>query len=490
MNINSRSNSSSPRIGTIAEREKSNNFPIEQLTKTLDEIIYDKELALPGNFHQLHLHDDSQRSMLVNAILDWPKLDSGGKIAMLQAMGQGFPETLHLTSRAVAVDAFVDFIADPDCSLDRLGLDITSLIDLDFERIARALQNLSSLTDLSLHSFGTKWFGEPVAAILDNNRSLKLFSLTGLPMNTEDGSIVIQALKSNTSLESLIFSYNEIDEACAFLIAESVARNRNLLSLQFVGNRLKDSGVEHICKLLEKSNVQTLEITDGGITQASIRRLLSTPLLVLALGGPEINNEVAKQIAASMASNTSLKTLDLAFCGIGNEGVAALAGMLKTNDSLEELDLSFNKFDNAGFKAIGAILKNNVSLIDLKLHNNHPRLSGFEALRMGVWHNLNLRSLTCEYSMDHNHGKWWNRLPSFYRIQIEQEIEIIDWCIKQNQDAERRFVFTGAFACLLSKQYLPADVVTQIGRFVWRLSRVSGEELADLVDPRPLQTKK
>ncbi|KAF5888348.1 NACHT, LRR and PYD domains-containing protein 12-like isoform X5, partial [Clarias magur] len=99
-------------------------------------------------------------------------------------------------------------------------------------------------------------------------------------------------------------------KGCAALSSALKCNPSHLRELHLSNNILGDSGVKHLCALLENSHC-------------------------------------------------NLEILGLCYCGVSDEGCAALTSALRLNPShLKHLDLSGNKLGDAGVKHFSDILKN------------------------------------------------------------------------------------------------------------------------------------
>jgi Ran GTPase-activating protein (RanGAP) involved in mRNA processing and transport len=91
--------------------------------------------------------------------------------------------------------------------------------------------------------------------------------------------------------------------------------------------------------------------------------------------------------------NATLMKLDLGFNQIGWEGVRALANSLENNKTLTHLDLSGNKFGDQGASALARALNSNTTLTNLILDYSEIEDDGACALAEALMNNATLKNL-------------------------------------------------------------------------------------------------
>uniref|UniRef100_A0A8B9H7T0 Uncharacterized protein n=1 Tax=Astyanax mexicanus TaxID=7994 RepID=A0A8B9H7T0_ASTMX len=112
---------------------------------------------------------------------------------------------------------------------------------------------------------------------------------------------------------------NITEEGCHALTSVLCSNPSNLIELDLSFNNLGNSGVQHICSMLKKTNckLQKLELNNCSITDVG-----------------------CDAVASALHSNFSLKELDLDKNKIGQSGVQKLSDLLKnSNCALEKLNV-------------------------------------------------------------------------------------------------------------------------------------------------------
>lgn len=133
------------------------------------------------------------------------------------------------------------------------------------------------------------------------------------------------------------------------------------------------------------------------------------------------SDDLARQFAEVLKTNTNCKELKLPGCGISGTGAAAIAEMLKTNQNITKLDLEKNQIDTAGIQAIGEMLKDNKGLVEMNLLNQSLGAPGEVALSAFV------------ESFEYN----TSLMNIIWRLTSRQSFKI-NACITRNNEIARR----------------------------------------------------
>jgi NLR family CARD domain-containing protein 3 len=143
----------------------------------------------------------------------------------------------------------------------------------------------------------------------------------------------------------------------------------------------------------------TLPETDPSLASPPARRrYIPDDVEYLSLRREDIDAEEAKLLAEELASNTTLKELDLrGNTRIGDDGAVALVGALATNKALKNLSLYHNGIGDAGMEALGQALMQNDSLETLVVDRNIFGIAGLTSLATGLKVNKGLKELWVRY---------------------------------------------------------------------------------------------
>ncbi|XP_051978308.1 protein NLRC5-like [Xyrauchen texanus] len=238
-------------------------------------------------------------------------------------------------------------LGDKHCKLNKLLLSECKITEKCSRDLASALSsNVLHLRELDLSknklgNTGVKYFGD----VLQNSEcKLEKLRLRDCEMTDEGCSVLTSALNSNPS---------------------------HLRHLDMCGNKLGDSGIGHLCDLLRNSQFQleNLELCECSITENQCgiltSALCSNPshLRELNLSGNTLKNTGLNHICHLLNdSHCKLEKLSLYNCGITD--VASLAEVKKVR-SLKKLDLRKNKIKESSGKKLREVLKNSGCELEL-----------------------------------------------------------------------------------------------------------------------------
>ena len=153
-------------------------------------------------------------------------------------------------------------------------------------------------------------------------------------------------------MRDLDLSYNRIGDAGAAALAETVAANAHVESLNLRGNDVGPEGCAKIADVLARAT-----------------RVISATAICGETDDRKENDEPANAVSPSRAG-TGLRFLDLAHNPLTDDGGAALAGALRANATLTHLDLERPDLGLRALSALcGAVNESNDTLEYLSLEN-------------------------------------------------------------------------------------------------------------------------
>ena len=85
--------------------------------------------------------------------------------------------------------------------------------------------------------------------------------------------------------------------------------------------------------------------------------------------------EAVKPLAHALATNKSLTSLSIDYCGLTDDGVAILAESLKQNTTLKEIDFDGNNLTDYGAKSLLAMLAVNTTISSMAIDGDSNSLS-------------------------------------------------------------------------------------------------------------------
>lgn len=166
-------------------------------------------------------------------------------------------------------------------------------------------------------------------------------------LSAEDGKGVGVLLRFSSNLHTLYLSRNQLHDEGAAYVAETLKRNSCLTALHMDTNEIGDDGAVAIAdSLLLNRSLTRLDLSENGLgAEVHFRHEGESA---------GIGDAAAKAFAASLAVNTTLRTLLLSSCEVGDVGAHALLACVRDSPkcALTELDLSFNQIGNQAQQAL------------------------------------------------------------------------------------------------------------------------------------------
>ena len=331
---------------------------------------------------------------------------------MAKTLGSTLTE-FHINDNNLAEEA-ANYIAAVVLSSNRLQ--VLNLAGNDLQtagmiKIAKALQDISSLTELYLDSNKiTEGAVDDIAAVILHNRNLKKLDLDGNYIITTGMRRIAIALQSNSCLTRFYadgnhFTAEAADDIAAFIrnnskmqilglgkniltglgiviIAKALQNLSTLTELFINNNQITDSAADDIeAVILNNRCLRKLDIGDNNFTStglSTIAKALQTlsSLIELYISNNNIDCDLAKHVAAVILSNTNLQKLDLSRNRLQAAGVMIIAKALQNISSLTELYINKNQITESAKNDIAGVILSNTKIQKLDLSNNYFHSSG------------------------------------------------------------------------------------------------------------------
>ncbi|XP_062393578.1 NACHT, LRR and PYD domains-containing protein 12-like [Sardina pilchardus] len=219
--------------------------------------------------------------------------------------------------------------------------------------------------------------------------------------------VLVKVLPGVTS--ALLSSCKLTDKSCSYLAsALKTSHSSNLRVLDLSGNKLLDSGVEHLCSALCHHNckLEELQLCECNLTDKSCSYLASalktshsSNLRVLDLSlNKLLDSGVELLYSALCHHNRKLEDLRLDNCGLTDKSCSYLASALKTSHSsnFRVLNLSYNELLDSGVEHLcSALCHQNCKLEELRLYSCDltNKSCSYLASALKTSHSSNLRVL-------------------------------------------------------------------------------------------------
>jgi Ran GTPase-activating protein (RanGAP) involved in mRNA processing and transport len=227
--------------------------------------------------------------------------------------------------------------------------------------------------DLANNLVGNEGAEVLAANLRDNGSKLQRINIAHNSIGSEGASALAVALALNTTLRCLNLSGNRVAQEGAEALAVMVSKNRFLVHLDLSSNGVQGAVVSMGRSLAQNEALQRLDLGRDHLTAAGFQA-----------------------VAQSLASNTALRVLDLSGVGLGRskerDHVEPLAAILHSR-FLTHLILSHNDLRDHGATAVAKSLATNRSLRFLDISGNLVREEGVRCLcnaiskhpRLVVW---------------------------------------------------------------------------------------------------------
>jgi len=214
---------------------------------------------------------------------------------------------------------------------------------------------------------------------IKNNNKYMTDVYIGDNLITKTGAIAIaEAVKFITSLKTLNFHSNEIEDEGVIALANAIKESRNITSIDFGNNLITEIGVAAVAeaiksiKFMNNLKLDRNRIGNKGILIiAGLLSNLDIKITNLNVSHNTFYRQTGmKTLAYSLRYNNSTQSISLGRCNIDNVGVNYLADAIRYNKGLTSLDLSRNNFGELGISKLVDAIKINSHLTRIDLSWN------------------------------------------------------------------------------------------------------------------------
>ncbi|KAF9568331.1 hypothetical protein EC968_002984 [Mortierella alpina] len=273
----------------------------------------------------------------------------------------------------------------------------------DFGVLIESLKTTSTLVTLDLQQNlieGDR--AKALAEAIKINSTLSTLDLGSNLIGVDGAKALAEALKTNTTLITLDLESNSIGGDGAKALADVLKINSTLVTLVLGNNSIRGDGAKALAEALKVNSILTMlklwsnSIRDDGAKALAEALKINSTLVSLDLGSNSIGGDGVKALAEALKINSTLLTLDLWKNSIGDQRAKVLAEALKINSTLTTLNLWSNSIGGDGAKALAEALKINSTLDTLNLRNNSIGGDGAKALAEALKINSTLITLDLE----------------------------------------------------------------------------------------------
>eukprot|EP01119_Soliformovum_irregulare_P013432 TRINITY_DN3569_c0_g1_i1.p1 TRINITY_DN3569_c0_g1~~TRINITY_DN3569_c0_g1_i1.p1 ORF type:complete len:717 (-),score=214.30 TRINITY_DN3569_c0_g1_i1:154-2304(-) len=222
--------------------------------------------------------------------------------------------------------------------------------------------------------------GQAISILAETNPYLKMVNLSHCEIQHGTTMSILSSISSNTSIQDVCInlSGNELGIQGAQSIASILAGSSNIGALILVDCKFKKEGLQHLVESLATNT--SLKCLDLSLNFNS--------------GKVERMNKLMQSLAAAVSSHPTL--YHLAVQGDGNkkmigDSLTALVNCLSLNPVLNELDITGNKMGDTVAVSLCDNLEKNTNLKCLYWDRNNVTISGWQALKNLLNANQNLQ---------------------------------------------------------------------------------------------------
>ncbi|XP_072894768.1 NACHT, LRR and PYD domains-containing protein 3-like [Hemitrygon akajei] len=254
-------------------------------------------------------------------------------------------------------------LRNPECKIQKLGLNSVGLTDSGAEDLASALSTNPSLTELSLS---------------ENKLGDSGVKLVSASLRNPEWKI-----------QKLLLRNVGLTDSGAEDLASALSTNPSLTELNLSGNKLGNSGVKLVSAALRnpECKIQKLGLWDVGLLDSGAEDLASAlstnpSLTELDLSGNKLGDSGVKLVSAALRNpECKIQKLGLFRVGLTDSGAEDLVSALSTHPSLMELNLGSNSLTDRSVPALRRLIQTLPSLERIQLRDNRFSRTGGKELR-------------------------------------------------------------------------------------------------------------
>ena len=273
---------------------------------------------------------------------------------------------------------FNECLKDND-TLQELSYTSIGIPNVEIKRIMEVFKVNKTL--IKLNASKCPLYDDAVMALSDSlihNNTLQELSIADTGINKFSFMMIVNALRSNTTLLKLDASHLLYDNAIG--ISSYLQNNVTLKELNLMYS-------------LEEHHV--VEIMKG------LSMNVNTALQKLVISHNNVGDNGAAAIASCLQCNSSLRVLCISNCAIGNIGAMKIAEALKVNTTLQKLDISLNgeALNSDSLTEFSTFLKDNYTLKKVNFCK-HQIIGNSEGIQQAVIENcmkLKQLDLSCHH---------------------------------------------------------------------------------------------
>ena len=273
-------------------------------------------------------------------------------IAIIMKALQGMLTRLYISNNNITEEAADDIAAAISCSntqLQEFDVGNNDLQSTGVIKIAKALQTISTLTKLYIHSNNIRnRAADDIAAAICSNTQLQEFDVSNNSLHSTGVIKIAKALQTISKLTKLYINNDNITYEATGDIATALSCNNQLQELYVNRNEFQATGIINIVKPLQ--NISTLQ--------------------KLCISDNNVSDEAAYDIAAVVYNNTRLQELDISQNNLHSTGAIKIAKAMQSISTLTKLYINNNYITDAASNDIVAVCSHNTQLQTFYFNEN------------------------------------------------------------------------------------------------------------------------
>ena len=252
------------------------------------------------------------------------------------------------------------------------------------------------LTENMLHNLPLVIDG--LAEPLGTNTTLQVLNLSNNNMNDRDVVRIAEGVEANTSLVRLDLSMNAIEDIGATQFAIALSNRTDALNeLNLARNKIAQVGCERLAEMLASNSSLSVLALGHNPLGSGASWVLSSLMTNGTLSSLSIEDNLICAdlvwMSEMLSSNSTLTMINMDGNFMGDLGVCACADAFMSNSSLTALSLGENDIGDCGAERLAEALIGNRSLTQLQLAGNKIRDKGAGSIAEALVFNSSLRTL-------------------------------------------------------------------------------------------------
>ena len=320
-----------------------------------------------------------------------------------------------------------------------------SIIDLNISSLEGS--NRNRITSLGL---------KEVVSVLTNNVFIEILNLSGNNIKDEGFILLCKGLQNSVSLQNLDISNNDIQEKGikqGFEYINNSQKYSKIISLNISNNLILNGGIITITDNLKYfPHLKIISLAFCGIEFKGFIYFLETVQYLkrfeyLNISGNKIKDPCFNDIKQPFCS-FNLKYLNMSKCSLGDDNALVLGESLASNETIKTMNISSNEISDVGFKSFINLFKNNSTIENFDCSYNYITDSTAKDFIRNLKNNQTLKYLNFYDNQLHDDignlffevlesNKHLININLYYNRVKYKTIEEINKILKENYDRQK-----------------------------------------------------